>query len=177
METRAALVADGSTVLRFVREGLVDGLRDAFDGPVGLTPDALEAGEVGVARPRCRVLRALARERTSGRLGPVGPFVHAEGSGWVSVPYEEREAGMAAALRSPEMNGLEVVTAGRYRERPPQWLSAGCAEALAVAHFHRLPLLTCCELTRRVASQLSPAVQLFDGHAILQWVLRRRRAS
>ena len=177
METRAALVADGSTVLRFVSEGLVDRLRDAFDGPVGLTPDAVEAGEVGVARPRCRVLRALARERKSGQLGPVSAFVHAEGSEWVAIPYGEQEAGMTAALRSSEMNDLELVTVGRYRERSPQWLGAGCAEALAVAHFSRLPLLTCCELTRRVARRVSPATELFDGLTILQVSREQRRAS
>lgn len=177
MGERAALVADGSTVLRFVREGLSSALREVFGGPVGLTPDAYDPGELRAPRPRCRILRALARERRVGRLGAASTFLHAEGVDWVAVPYGEDEAGMAGALRSSEMSDLEITTAGRYRERPPQWLGAGCAEALAAAHFGRFPLVTCCDLTRRVARRISPSVELFDGFSLLHSARQRRRAS
>lgn len=140
-------------------------------------PDAYDPGELGAPRPRCRILRALARERRVGRLGAVSTFLHAEGADWIAVPYGEDEVGMAGALRSSEMNDLEITTAGRYRERPPQWLGAGCAEALAAAHFGRFPLVTCCDLTRRVARRISPSVELFDGSSLLHSARQRRRVS
>lgn len=168
MGTRAAVVSDGSTVLRFAREGLAEVLSEVFGGPVGLTPDALDLGERDASRPRSRVLQALMRERQSGRIGHVAAFVHGEGQLWVPVRYRDDEAGMASALRDKQMNKLPLEGQGAFPERRAQWLGAGCAEALAVAHFQALALMTCCALTRRVSRHVAPQVELYDGISVLE---------
>ncbi|MEM0963971.1 MAG: hypothetical protein AAGK21_15700 [Bacteroidota bacterium] len=168
---------DGSTVLRFVRAGLAAGLCDAIGGPVGLTPDALCPDEPATWRAGSLVRAALSRERRVGGRGPVQEFVNAGAAYWVAVDYGEAETRMASALRSRQMNDVDLGGSWGAGTRGAQWLGAGNSEALAVAHLQDIPLLTCCALTLAVARRFTPETELVDGALVMASLDRRREAS